>query len=231
MAQRTIQSKIGIRPDPDPESDFDTLPPTREAPEFRTVRRAVRPIDFETYIRLNDNNDMELEQGVMVRKMAAQWEHERLLAWIFWILFGYARQKELGVVVGSRTAVRIDKYRGRLPDLLFVRRENTAIIKQKGIYGAPDMALELVSPNDRPSDTIGLETDYRLIGVPEIVFVDQQKRTVRVLRKRADDYSEIVLTSGPLSLETVPGFTLQVENLFTNPLPDEFAILNDLLNA
>ncbi len=203
---------------------------TREETESRTIRHAERAIDFETFVILNDSNDMELQQGVMVLKMAAQWEHERLLAWIFWIVFGYARQKSLGTVVGSRTPVRIDEYHARLPDLLFVRRENAEIIQQKGIYGTPEFVLELVSPNDRPPDMIGREADYRLIGVPEIVFIDQQRRSVRILRNQGSgQYDDVTLLAGPLALETLPGFELQVDWLFADRLPDEMAILTGLL--
>jgi len=35
---------------------------------------------------------------------------------------------------------------------------------------APDLVIELISPNDRPSDIVVLEMDYRAIGVTEIVF-------------------------------------------------------------
>ena len=41
-------------------------------------------------------------------------------------------------------------------------------MQQKAIYGAPDLMLEVISPNDRPSDIMALEIDYRAIGVPEI---------------------------------------------------------------
>jgi Uma2 family endonuclease len=135
----------------------------------------------------------------------------------------------LGVVLGSRTAVRINEFGGRLPDLLFVRGERSEIVQQKAIYGAPDLVIEIVSPNDRPSDLIGLETDYRTLGVAEIAFIDRQKGRVRLLRQRGEEYEEEEASSGPVRLETVAGFHLQAEWLFAEPLPDEFAILEDLL--
>ena len=51
---------------------------TSEEAEARIVRFGERAIDFETFLDLNVNNDMELQNGVMVEKMAAQLEHERL---------------------------------------------------------------------------------------------------------------------------------------------------------
>ncbi len=200
-----------------------------EAVEMRVVRLACRPIAFETFLDLNRDSDMELIKGVMVKKMAAQWEHEKLLAWLFWLLFGYVRQKNRGVVGGSRTTIKIDDYHARLPDLFFVRQEHVGIVQSKAVYGAPDLVIELISPNDRPSDMAALETDYRSIGVPEIVFIDQQKRSIRLLRKRDADYEEQELTTGAFSLETVAGYALQAEWLFAEQRPDELALLHDLL--
>ena len=204
---------------------------TVEEAEARIVRFADRPIDFETFLDLNTNDEMELRSGVMVKQTVPQLNHEMLFVWLICLLYGYVRQKDLGMVLGSRSTVRIDRYHGRLPDVLFVRKENQAIMQQRAIYGTPDLVIELVSPGDRDSHLIELETDYDSIGVPEVVFINQQTRRVRVLRRRGGAYKTSILTTGDLALETVPGFVLQVEWLFADPRPDELNILTALLNA
>lgn len=205
------------------------LDTTEEVEAPRLIRRADHPISFETFLQLNLDEDMELIDGVMVKKMAAQWEHERLLAWLFWLLFGYVQQRNLGNVAGSRTPVRINDFRSRLPDLLFIRQERASIIQPRAIMGAPDLVIELISPNDRISDLFALETDYRAIGVREIVFIDQQRQSVRLLRQRTTGYEETGQTAGELIFETVPGFVLQTEALFADPRPNEFDLLVALL--
>lgn len=204
---------------------------TTEAVERRVVRFSKRPITFEAFLELSGDTDMELINGVMVEQMAAQLDHEKLFAWLFWILHGYVKQKGLGIVLGSRTAVEISTFGGRLPDILFVRQERMDIVHQKAVYGAPDLVIEIVSPNDRPSDIIALEADYRSIEVGEIWFIDQQKRLVRALRKQAEGYEEIELMAGTLRSEVVTGFALQVEWLFEDPRPNEFDTLNALLSS
>jgi Uma2 family endonuclease len=162
--------------------------------------------------------------------MSAPFDHERLFAWLLFLLYGYVRRRKLGEVLGSRTAVQINEFGGRLPDLLFVRRERQEIIQQKAIYGEPDLIIEILSPNDRPSDIIGLETDYRKLGVPEILFVDRPKRRLRLLRRSDDGYTEQMMESGPFHLKSVEGFQLDAEWLFSDPLPNEFDILDALLS-
>jgi Uma2 family endonuclease len=125
--------------------------------------------------------------------------------------------------------VEIHQFRGRLPDLLFVRQERMGIVQQKAVYGAPDLVLEVISPNDRPSDVIALETDYRSIGVREIVFIDPRKRVARLLRQRQDDYVEEVVAAGTIVLEALGAIRLESEWLLQEPRPGIRATVEALL--
>jgi len=198
--------------------------------EARSVRYAPRPITLDEFLDLTheDDND-ELVNGVIEDKMAAQLNHEMLFAWLSQILGLYAVRRKLGIVLGSRTLVAIDQYNGRLPDVIFVREENRAIVQQKAIYGAPDLIIEIVSPNDRPSEISRLEANYRTIGVPEIVFVDCQAQRVRIVRKRDADYDEETITRGDIILETMGNVILQAEWLLHEPRPDAYDTLHLLL--
>jgi Uma2 family endonuclease len=204
------------------------LPPVSETLP-RTVYAADNPINFAVWLRLGENLDTELIDGVMIPRMAAQYPHEWIFMWLATMLRAYTRHLNLGVVLGSRTAVKINEFNGRLPDVLFVRADNTAIIHRDAIYGIPDLVVELVSPNDRPSDLVPLETEYRALGVPEIVFVDPQKRQVRVISRHEDDYTAATLTSGRLAFASVPGFHIEVEWLFADAQPDEWTTVSELI--
>jgi Uma2 family endonuclease len=191
-----------------------------------------RPVTFDEFLELFDKNyDVELVNGTVVERMSAQLEHEKLYAWLLTLLNQYVEDRNLGIVLGSRMAVQINRFSGRLPDLLFVRRERMDILHAKAVYGPPDLVIEIISPNDRPSDVIALETDYRSIGVQEMVFIDPKKRRVRLLHKQADDYTEQSLTTGRFASEAVAGFQLEVEWLFAEPRPAVREVLTRLLEA
>jgi Uma2 family endonuclease len=199
--------------------------------EGRVVRLAERPISFEEFVELGGKTDfLELVDGVIVEKPMVQLDREKLLGWLYAILGILVRRRNLGIVLSSRILIEIDRFGGRMPDLLFVRRERMDIVQQKAVYGAPDLVIEIVSPNDRPSDIIALETDYRAIGVAEIVFIEPRKRRVRALRRRDTDYEETELTAGTLTLETLAGLPLKVEWLLQEPRPDELDLLIELLS-
>ena len=209
-------------------------------PSFERFERQVYvadgPIDFATWIDLAQTLDTELVRGVMINKMAAQYPHEWIFAWLLSILRPFVTHRQLGRVLGSRTAVKITANDGRLPDILFVRADNTDIIRKDAIYGVPDLVIEIISENDRPSDLIPLEADYRAIGVPEIVFIDPRKKRVRYLCKietqdAENDYDEAFLTTGQLRFASIPGFHIEVEWIFAAEKPDEFTVMKQLIEG
>jgi Uma2 family endonuclease len=192
----------------------------------------LRPMTFEEFVRLfGEDDDVELVDGMVVQRVAARDIHEDLQGWLLLIMRGYVSAKGLGIVRGSRTAVKITEHRGRLPDIVFVRKENAHIVQEDGIFGTPDLVVEIWSPGDRLSDMLAKEADYKSIGVLEIWFVDQQRRQVRVLRKGKEGYEEKVMKRGVLRSEIVEGFWVKVEWLFKKPLPNELETLQRLLSV
>jgi Uma2 family endonuclease len=187
---------------------------------------------FEEFVRLfGEDDDVELVDGMVVQRVAARDIHEDLQGWLLLIMRGYISAKGLGIVRGSQTAVKITEHRGRLPDIVFVRKENAHIVQEDGIFGTPDLVVEIWSPGDRLSDMLAKEADYKSIGVLEIWFVDQQRRQVRVLRKGKEGYEERVMKRGVLRSEVVEGFWVKVEWLFKKPLPNELETLQRLLGV
>lgn len=189
-----------------------------------------RPLTFAQFVEIFGPKDyVELIDGVVVEREMVQLDHEQLQLWLVIVLGLFVRARSLGILLGSRTPVQIHQFRARLPDLLFVRAERMGIVTQKGVLGTPDLIIEIISPGDRASNVVSLETDYRTLGVPEIVFIDPRRRKVRLLRKREEEYVEETATSDSVTLETLGGVQLPTEWLLSEPRPDEREVVDQLL--
>jgi Uma2 family endonuclease len=201
--------------------------------EIREERRILlppRPLTFEEFVALfGEDEAVELVDGMVIPIMAAKDIHEDLQGWLLLIVRLYVEALKLGIFRGSRTPVRISLHRARLPDLLFVRTEHADIVQEDGIFGTPDLIVEILSPTDTPSHLLALEADYRSIGVPEMWFVDLTKKQVRVLWRRDGDYEVRVMRKGVLRSRVIDGFWLRIEWLFQKPLPSALDILRQLL--
>src|SRR6266852_5478020 len=88
-------------------------------------------LTFEQYLSEYEGykEHIELVRGVPKTRMAANILHEALFMWIARLLGNYVERHDLGFVFGSRTAVKITNYDGRLPDILFVRKERQEILQ------------------------------------------------------------------------------------------------------
>jgi len=230
MTQTTLGKRTGTRK----RRATSNLPATRTAVdttlsvEERRVLVSDRPITFEQWVDRGGRELYELVNGSLVEMMAAHLEHERLFAWLFPLLGVYVGVRNQGEVLGSRTAVRITEFGGRLPDIVFVRTDRADIIKKRGIYSEPDLIIEILSPGDRPSDITALEAEYRTIGIPELWFIDPKKRRVRVLTKGDVGYSETMVMDGTLASSTVDGFAIDCEWLWADNRPDVLTLLRQM---
>lgn len=204
---------------------------TEQSVESRTVRIADRPIDFDRFLEMAEGRWVELVDGVVVEIPMIQLDHERCSRWLYQVIGLYVEDKGLGEVLSSRIMVRTDAFGGRMPDLLFVKAEHSAVVQQKAVLGAPDLVIEIVSPGDRPSHLRALEADYYKLGVPELLFVDLTKQEVRILHRSDDGYERVNLKEGPVKFASVPGLTLDAHWLLRDPRPDVLPLLQSLLGT
>ncbi|MBC8142567.1 MAG: Uma2 family endonuclease [Armatimonadetes bacterium] len=205
----------------------------RERVEETAIRFVYpRPITFNEWLEISGTKDFdELIDGTIVEKPMVQLEHEKLNLWLFQVLGTFVDEKRLGTVLGSRSPVFINEFRGRMPDFFFVHKSREEVITSKATLGAPDLVIEIVSPNDRRSGINATETDYRAIGVAEIVYIDQPKTSIRVLRKTDTGYEPQTLATGdPLVLQSMGGVTLEWNWIFTEPRSSVLATVQQLLS-
>lgn len=128
----------------------------------------------------------------------------------------FVNRKSLGKVTGAETGFCIarDPDTVRAPDVGFVRAERVPAEPVKGYFpGAPDLAVEVLSPDDRASEVLAKVQDWLGAGCRRVWVVDPRTRTVTVYRSR----SEIAVLSESERLsddELLPGFQLAVAEIF-----------------
>jgi Uma2 family endonuclease len=138
---------------------------------------------WEEFIALDDDDLRELIDGELVEVEVPRQKHERAVAAVVGTLYGWAKERKAGLVLGSGYKVRITAKRGVMPDVQFFRRghEPTAEHEDGLAAGHPDLVVEVVSPSSRRYDRIVKARWYADIGVPEYWIVDPEARTVERL--------------------------------------------------
>ncbi len=64
------------------------------------------------------------------------------------------------------------------PDLLFIKNENLHKIEKNGLYGAPDIIIEILSPSTSQLDYEEKKLIYERFGVQEYFIVDPNTTSV-----------------------------------------------------
>jgi Uma2 family endonuclease len=121
---------------------------------------------------------------------------------------------------------------GREPDLFFVARHNLGQWREKHFEGAPDLIVEVISDESVTRDRIEKFEEYEEAGVKEYWIIDPRPH-----RRRADFYvtgKDGQYMPAPLDNQGIyrsrelPGFWLQADWLWQDPLPRLLATLQTI---
>ncbi len=103
----------------------------------------------------------------------------------------------------------------RAPDVAFIRRERVGALGNVTGYwpGAPDLAVEVVSPNDLYTEVEEKVATWLAHGARMVIVVNPRQRTVAVHRSPTD-VRHLTIGDTLDGGDVVPGWTLPVRQLF-----------------
>ena len=159
----------------------------------------------------------ELVRGELIKMPPAGAQHGGIAAKIAHRLLAHVEANRLGVVFGAETGFWIHRNPDtvRAPDAAFIANER---LPEGGLpagyfEGAPDLAVEVVSPNDTASEVQAKVEDWLRAGVRLVWVVYPESRSVTVFRSWAD--ARMLTPADTLTGDPVlPGFTCPVQELF-----------------
>src|ERR1035438_3607622 len=92
---------------------------------------------------------IELDEGELITMPPAGFDHGDQENEIMFLLTQHARKHKLGRVVTGDTGFRLNDRTVLAPDVAFIRKDRVkAIRSERFAKGAPDLAVEIVSPSD-----------------------------------------------------------------------------------
>ncbi|WP_406695081.1 Uma2 family endonuclease [Singulisphaera sp. Ch08] len=159
----------------------------------------------------------ELVRGELRSMSPAGSEHGSIIAEITGSLQPFVKSHQLGKVFGAETGFKIsnDPDTVRAPDVAFIRRER---IPKTGLPkafwpGAPDLAVEVVSPGDTVEEVDEKVADWFNAGALAVWIVKPKAQTVTVYSAP----NVVVVLTGNDEIdggELLPGFRYRVSDVF-----------------
>jgi Uma2 family endonuclease len=174
-------------------------------------------------LALPENKFWQLIDGELIKMSPAGAEHGEICSRLLITVGMHVRRKKAGRVYDSSTGFRLDPDNCFSADVSFVKADRVASVlpnPEKFVQGAPDFAIEVLSPTDTVrSIERKIELFFRF-GTQVMWFVLPRKRIVR-LYTAATDY-QVMELAGILRAEPVlPGLAIPVREVFEDPVFQE----------
>ena len=157
----------------------------------------------------------ELVRGVLVVREPAGSRHGLVTMNLGAELAVHVKRTAAGGVYAAETGFMLatDPDTVRAPDIAFVTRERLPPPSTTGYPAlAPDLAVEVLSPGDRPGQVLAKVADWLSAGTRLVWVLDPDRRVARIYR--ADGSETLVTAEGSLDGEDVlPGFACPLASI------------------
>jgi Uma2 family endonuclease len=167
--------------------------------------------------RLESETDKryELVNGIPKEKGPATMENSYIAAHLTSELGVFVGSQKLGIVLESSAVYRMSEGNTRKPDVSFVAKERLPEkrLSTKPFEGAPDLAVEVISPTDIWWEILEKLNEYFASGCRLVWLISPPDQTVMVYHP--DRRRQFLSIGDSLDGEdVVPGFTMPVADLF-----------------
>lgn len=132
---------------------------------------------MEVFKMLPEGTRCELINGTIYMSPAPTSTHQKIAFRLIGQFYNLIEETSIGELIPSPIDVYLEDQKNAFqPDLAFVLAENAAIIREDGIYGTPDLIIEILSPGTKNFDLTKKKKIYEKTGVKEYWVIDPQTK-------------------------------------------------------
>ncbi len=177
----------------------------------------------------DDQTWAEWIDGEVVVMSPVNIEHGRLFAFLFTLLNEFVDRQSLGQALAEPVQIRFARLRRRRsPDIIFIAAARSDIIRHAHIEGAPDLILEIVSPDSQSRDRRDKFLEYEAAGVREYWIVDPVSKTLEAYALFEGRKYRQIDGKDAIKSSLLPGFSIKPTWLWKATLPKVSACLREM---
>ena len=182
------------------------------------IRQATRPYTADDLALIpDDENRYEVLGGELLVSPSLSEKHQRVVGRLYSRILTSLDTGSIGLAYVAPFDVHLDDYDVLQPDIVVVLREHAAIIQPNGLFGAPDLVVEVVSPTSIGIDRIRKAATYAKHGVAEYWIVDPAEETVLAQELVDGRYRALPDRDGTVTSLLLPDLTVDIRALFETP--------------
>jgi Uma2 family endonuclease len=148
---------------------------------------------YEDYLKLpNDGKRYEIIEGVLYVANAPSFQHQYTVHQLDRQIGNFVSEHALGYVIPAHFEVHLSAVsRPVQPDITFIRTERIMVHALQIFEGAPDLVVEVLSPESIRRDRVIKFTAYEIAGVAEYWIANPNARTVEVYVLSNGEYASL----------------------------------------
>ncbi len=163
-----------------------------------------------------DKQRLELIDGAIVEMPPSSPENTITAGRILAFVFNFVEERNLGFVSGADGGYTLSPNTVFVPDVAFVSKARVPTIPRE-FQGAPDLAIEVISPSETPREINDKTARYLTSGTQMVWNVYPQDKIVEVWQSTEDGGMKVhtltihdILDGG----DVLPGFRLPISRIF-----------------
>ena len=176
-------------------------------------------VTADELLKMGDIGPCELIYGELVMMSPAGFGHGEIAMRIGHFLSAYVEEHDLGVVLAAETGFKIESNPDlvRAPDASFVRKDRLPkTVWNKYFPGVPDLAVEVVSPDDTKREVAEKVNMWLAHGTVSCWVADPEAMT-RTIHRTGDEPLRLATQDNITNEPTLPGFVLPISKIFKRP--------------
>jgi Uma2 family endonuclease len=153
---------------------------------------------MDVYRLLPEGTPIQLINNSFNMSPAPLFKHFEACKNIYDVMNDFIKSNDHGIVCFAPLDVFFGISNAVQPDVFFIAKENRHIIKEDGVYGAPDIIVEVLSPGDKNANLVKKKVVYEQFGVKEYFIVEPADASVITWFFKQGKYAEQKKQKGKL---------------------------------
>lgn len=145
----------------------------------------------------------ELIDGIIMKQNFPSLKHQNTVVNLIGIFRDFLKTNPLGTVLCAPFGVFLDENTQLQPDIIFVSNAKKEIVKNDGIFGVPDLLIEVMSPSSMEIDRFKKFETYEQAGVAEYWLIDPNNETIEIYSNIGKRYKFFAFVSGTTASQLI----------------------------
>ncbi|MDY7034178.1 MAG: Uma2 family endonuclease [Thermodesulfobacteriota bacterium] len=146
----------------------------------KVVNKVVK-FTYEDYLHFSEDKRYEIIDGEVAMVPSPGETHQDICANLAFVLRGFVKENDLGKVYFAPFDVILSEIDVVQPDIIFITKQRLDIISEKGVHGAPDLVVEILSEFSEYRDKVIKRKLYSKHEIKEYWIVNPEKKEIEVM--------------------------------------------------